>query len=181
MASTDLKLEDCGSLPKPGPIGRLVRLGFAYLCLYYVSSLWAVRGDLLTETDHVRPLIWNGLLIGLFLVNYVINIGFSRDWKKRPAVVSALLFFSVGVFGYLQSGSFETEHLAQVIYYWEIYVFVHLGLAFLIAAIIATPGCEMRALHHLFSRVTGVQTQQHVCPIGPLGAIDRWENMRKRS
>jgi len=28
MATTDLKLEEPGSLPKPGPIGRFVRFAF---------------------------------------------------------------------------------------------------------------------------------------------------------
>ena len=38
-----------------------------------------------------------------------------------------------------------------------------------------TPGCEMRAFHDLFSRLTGIQTKEHYCPVGPLHPIDQWE------
>ncbi len=81
MATTDLKLSAPGGIPKPGPIGRLLRLGLGALCLYYVFRLANVWGALLTTEGHIRPLLWNGILPGLFLVSYVVNIGFSRSWK----------------------------------------------------------------------------------------------------
>ena len=56
-----------------------------------------------------------------------------------------------------------TALLARVIWVWELYVFVHLGTAFLIAGVIGTPGCEMRAFHDLYSRLTGVPTKEHCC------------------
>lgn len=175
MATTDLKLENCGTLPKPGPVGRLVRLGFGFLCLYYVYGLWTVRGDLMTNTGSIRPLLWNGIIFGLFLVSYVINIGFSRAWKKWPAFISAALLLTAGGIGYLQSGSIETPLLAHAIHTWAFYVFVHLGVSFVVAAFIRTPGCEMRAFHHLYSLVTGNPTKEHHCPVGPLTPIDTWE------
>jgi len=97
MATTDLKLDEPGSLPRPGPIGRLVRLA--------LGALWL----------------------------------------------------------------------------WEFYVFADLGSAFVLAAIIGTPGCEMRALHDLYSRLTGNPTKEHYCPIGPLHPIDQWEAHRDQS
>lgn len=178
MATTDLKLEERGTLPKPGPIGRLVRLGLGLLCLYYVYGLWLVRGDLMTDTGSIRPLLWNGVIFGLFLVSYVVNIGFSRDWKKWPAIISAIILFAVGGIGYLQSGSIETPLLAQAILVWELYVFMHLGVSFVVAAMVRTPGCEMRAFHHLYSLATGNPTKEHHCPVGPLQPIDNWEAKR---
>ena len=65
--------------------------------------------------------------------------------------------------------------LAWSIWSWELYIFAHLGTAFLIASLIGTPGCEMRAFHDLFSRVTGIATKEHACPVGPLRPIDDWE------
>ena len=179
MATTDLKLDEPGTLPRPGPIGRLVRLVFAALCLYYVYGLITVSGGLLTSDGSVRPLLWNGIVPGLFLVSYVVNIGFSRAWKKWPAVVSALALGTVALIGYLESGSVETAALARLIWVWELYVFGHLGAAFLIAAVIGTPGCEMRAIHDLYSRITGTPTKEHYCPVGPLHPIDQWEARRR--
>ena len=78
MATTDLRLDEPGSLPKPGPVGRLARLAFGLFCAWYVKGLIEVTDSLVTSDGHVRTLIWNGILPGLFLVSYVINIGFSR-------------------------------------------------------------------------------------------------------
>ena len=49
------------------------------------------------------PVVWNGVLLGLFLVSYVVNIGYSRAWKKRPAAVSAVVFAGIALFGYVNA------------------------------------------------------------------------------
>ena len=175
MATTDLKLDEPGSLPRPGPIGRLVRLGFGFLSLYYIYGLLQVTDILIDNNGHIRAVIWNGIFFGLFLVSYVVNIGFSRAWKKWPAVVSAAALAIAAGVGYGMAGAVETTLLARSIWVWELYIFSHLGLAFLIAAVIGNPGCEMRAFHDSYSRLTGVATKEHVCPVGPLHPIDQWE------
>jgi hypothetical protein len=108
MATTDLKLDEPGSLPKPGPVGRVVRLVFGLLCMWFVSELMAVPGSLIASNGHVLPLVWNGILPGLFLISYVINIGFSRSWGKMPAIVSAALLAVTALASYLSSGTVET-------------------------------------------------------------------------
>jgi len=153
----------------------MARFGFGLLCLWYVYDLAQVWGDFWTTDGNIRPGIWNGILIGLFLVSYVVNIGYSRAWKKWPAIFSAMVFAAIAAFGYIAAGNIETEWLAQAIWLWEFYVFSHLGLAFLIAGVIGTPGCEMRAFHDLYSRITGNTTKEHYCPVGPLHSIDQWE------
>jgi len=178
MATTDLKLEDCGSLPKPGPVGRLMRLAFGMLCLAFVNGLLDLEGDLLSENGRVKSLLWNGIILCLFLVSYVVNIGYSLNWKKRPAIVSATLLAVVGGIGYLQAGTFDTILLARTLFIWEFYVMAHLGLSFVLAALIRTPGCEMRAIPHLISLITGGESKEHVCPVGPLGPVDDWEAKR---
>jgi hypothetical protein len=175
MATTDLKLDEPGSLPRPGPFGRIIRLAFGALCLWYLISLIQVAGNPLNSDGHLKTIVWNGIIIGLFLVSYVVNIGFSKAWKKWPAVISAGVFLIFAAFGYITRGSIETRLLAQVIWGWELYVFSHLGLAFIISGLISSAGCEMRAFHHLYSRLTGVPTKEHYCPIGPLHSIDQWE------
>jgi hypothetical protein len=51
------------------------------MCLSYVASLLQVSDSLLGSGGHIRPIVWNGVVAGLILINYVINIGFSRSWK----------------------------------------------------------------------------------------------------
>lgn len=181
MATTDLRLDEPGSLPRPGPVGRIVRLLFGFLCLWYVNGLIDVTADLHAADDRISSIIWNGVLPGLFLISYVINIGFSQAWKKWPAMVSVCIFLAIGVLGYFNEGTFQTGLLARVIWSWELYLFLHLGIAFVVSGVIATPGCEMRAFHDLYSRLTGVPTKEHYCPVGPLHPIDRWEAGRSRN
>ena len=178
MATTDLKLDDAGSLPRPGPLGRIVRLGFGVLCLWFVVGLIKMSGSLLGVDGHIRSIVWNGVVLGLFLISYVINIGFSRSWKKWPAFVSGAVFLVVAGLGYSTEGTFESGLLARVVWSWELYVFSHLGIAFILAGGIGTPGCEMRAFHDLYSRLTGIPTKEHYCPVGPLHPIDQWESAR---
>ena len=178
MATTDLKLDEPDTLIPPGPVGRSVRLLFGALCIWYAIGLVAVQASPLDQQGHVRELIWNGVLPGLFLVSYVINIGFSRAWKKWPAIASAGVFLVLAAFGMLSAGSAETELLARTVWIWLFYLSIHLGLSFLLSAALGTPGCEMRAFHDLYSRLSGNPTKEHYCPVGPLSAIDRWEASR---
>ena len=181
MASTDLKLDEPGALPKPGPIGRIVRIVFGLLCVSYVTSLFAVWDNLIADDGHIRSAVWNGVIPGLFLISYIVNIGYSRAWGKRPAMVSAVAIAAMAGIGFVLHGRIETEILAQTLWVWEVYAFGHLGLAFLVSGLIGTPGCEMRAFHDLYSRVSGMPTKEHFCPIGPLHPIDQWEARRKVS
>ena len=178
MATTDLILDEPGSLPRPGPIGRAVRLALGLLCLWYVFGLIQVSASLIGSNGHIRPVVWNGIIFGLFLVSYIINIGYSRSWKKWPAFVSAGVFLIIAGIGYLTDGTIETQLLARVVWSWDLYLFSHLGVAFMISAVIGTPGCEMRAFHDLFSSLTGTPTKEHYCPVGPLHPIDQWEAHR---
>lgn len=175
MATTDLRLDEAGTLPRSGPVGRLVRLAFGAWCLYYVWALLYVQSDLLTAQGQIRPLLWNGILPALFLISYVVNIGYSRAWKKWPAVVSAGFLIAAAGMSKLILGTFESAISASVFFAWLVYLFGHLGAAFMLSALLGTPGCEMRAFHDLYRKLTGRVVKEHICPIGPLGSIDRWE------
>ena len=180
MASTDLKLDEPDSLPKPGPAGRLVRLALGALSIWYVVNLLQYSDDLISPAGNVRPIVWNGIVPALFIISYVVNIGYSRAWKKWPAIASAVVIGGVAVVGYQMTGNAETMLLARTIWASELYIFGHLGISFVIAAVIGTPGCEMRAMHDLYSRITGTPTKEHYCPVGPLHPIDQWEAQRSR-
>jgi len=178
MTTTDLKLDAPGTLPKPGPVGRVARLTFSILCSWYVVELIEVAGNLFDSHGNIRTVVWNGILPGLLLVSYIINIGYSRAWEKMPAIISGGVFLVLAGAGYATSGTVESALLARSVWLWEIYLFTHLGVSFLLSAVIGTPGCEMRALHDAWSKLSGNPTKEHYCPVGPLNAIDQWEAQR---
>ena len=180
MATTDLKLDEQGTLTRPGPVGRLVRFAFGLLCLYYVYILWTVRDVLVLTDGSIRPLLWSGIVFGLILVSYVVNIGFSQSWKKWPAIVSVVLLLGAAGVNYFVSGNIEGQITAVILHLWLLYIFCHLGHAFILSTIIGTPGCEMRAFHHLYTVITGNPTKEHYCPVGPLHPIDQWEAARRK-
>lgn len=46
-----------------------------------------------------------------------------------------------------------------------------------LAGILATPGCEMRAIPHLWGLLTGNRIREHYCP-GFFDNLDRWDRGR---
>lgn len=63
---------------------------------------------------------------------------------------------------------------------WLGYFYGHLGVSFLLAAAIGTPGCEMRSIPELIGRARGTPSHEHRCPVGFLARIDEWERGRMR-
>ena len=114
MSTTDLKLDECGTLPRPGPLGRLYRLGMTFIVLRFaVFEIWDDRVLLTSGDFEPYGLIWNISLFGLFLISYVINIGFSRHWKKWPALVSAVLLGGLALFDYGTTGDWTGQAFGQ--------------------------------------------------------------------
>lgn len=69
----ELKLDEPGTLPPPGPIGRLVRLGWAVFLLLAAYSIWTGRDALAGRAFPIQPLWWLGSLLLLNVFPYVIN------------------------------------------------------------------------------------------------------------
>ena len=90
--------------------------------------------------------------------------------------MSLLLLGGAALYGQLATGAFESFTTAVIFGAWLLYIFTHLRIAILIAGIIGSPGCEMRAFHNLYTRITGTPTKEHYCPVGPLHPIDQWES-----
>ena len=74
----------------------------------------------------------------------------------------------------------EVDHplFGAALWAWLVYFFAHLGVSFILSAIIATPGCEMRAIPHLFGKISGRAVAEHHCPASFITGIDAWESKR---
>ncbi|MDD9891479.1 MAG: hypothetical protein OXU66_15650 [Gammaproteobacteria bacterium] len=174
-----LDLVDQGSLTRPGLIGRFVRLSLGIACLYGLWELIAVAPFFIERPIELLPNLSFMILVVLCIFNYVVNIGFSKDWNRYPVFVSVLIFTVIAAASYLVSGTPSSMLLGGSMVLWMAYFYAHLGISFVLAAILATPGCEMRAIPELFGRLTNRDTKEHHCPSSIISGIDRWEASRK--
>ena len=178
---------DSGTLVIPGRIGRIVRLGLgvALLKLFYDLLRFEVlmdRGDTGLTSSQAPDQVWFwALVFWLFwILPFVVNIGFGVNWRRWPQwVVLASAAIAVGA-SLLSEGTIWSESLGWVLLIWLLYESLHLGLSFILSAFLATPGCEMRALPHLWALSTGRQASEHFCPSGLLDSLDRWEAGRPK-
>jgi hypothetical protein len=176
--SDPLDLVEAGSLARPGPIGRLVRLALGVGCLY-------VFGEILyyAEWTTTQPFSSLDNRFLLFLApacvfNYVVNIGFTRNWAQWPLIFSLVALAIAAGTAYAVSGSFDSPVFGVPLNLWLAYFYVHLGVSFVLSALIATPGCEMRAIPEFIGRVSGRASEEHHCPAGFITQLDEWEQRR---
>jgi hypothetical protein len=177
--SDALELVEAGSLVPPGPVGRIVRLALGVGCLWAVwqviHSIEAVVAAPITATAH-PSLAWL-MAMALWIINYVVNIGFSKSWGRRPAYLSLAVYVVLALVAWAATGNANSPILGLLLFAWLVYFYGHLGLSFVLAALLGTPGCEMRAIPELIGHMTGRASAQHHCP-GFIANIDAWERRR---
>ena len=139
------RFDEPGTIARPGPIGRLVRLSLGALCLWLVWQL-VTRSD---TPDLYNTSFWVMAAFGLMLAPYVVNIGFGVKWGAWPRIASVVAILGAAVFGFVMSGAVLSMALWATVAIWMVYIYGHLGISFVLSAILATPGCEMRAIAHL--------------------------------
>lgn len=168
------RFDEPGTIRKPGPIGRVVRLILGALCLWLVWQL-ATQSD---TADLYNPSFWVFAAFGLVLAPYVVNIGFGVKWGAWPRVVTVVVVLAAAAFGVASTRSILSTPVWVTITVWMAYIYGHLGVSFVLSAILATPGCEMRAIPHLLGIVLRNEAREHYCP-GFIEHIDEWERYRR--
>lgn len=164
-----------GSLKKPGPIGRSLRLLLGLLCLFALWEISRIASLLIADPVHLLPNLSLMLLPVLCIFNYVVNIGFSGEWKHFPIIIVLVVLGLFALGGFLVTGNASTALLGVAMLSWLVYFYAHLGTSFLLAALLATPGCEMRSIPQLLGKITHRKIQQHRCPVSLISGIDDWE------
>jgi len=177
-----LDLVEPGSLEKPGLIGRTVRLMLGILCLYGLYELIRIAPDFLYDPIGLLPGLSLMILAAVCIFNYVVNIGFSQNWKRFPLLISLVVIGINALLSYLVEGTPNSPLLGIPILLWLGYFFTHLGISFILASALGTPGCEMRAIPQLIGKVTHRESKEHHCPVSIISGIDNWEKQHfKRS
>jgi hypothetical protein len=167
-----------GSLPAPGPLGRIIRIGAGgWLLMTLVTLLTNYRILFAGETVPSHWTFWVFVLIALQITPYVVNIGLGKNWRRKPQFFVVAMSGILLVVDFIVFGTAWAPPLGLFLGLWLMYFSGHLGLSFVVSALLSTPGCEMRSLPDLRSRLFGGASVEHYCP-GPLDAIDRWERKR---
>ena len=178
---TETHFEEPGSLRKPGVVGRIVRLLFGVILL---QALWQMLTDGASMVSlSVAPRGWSFwffVAIAFHITPYVVNIGFSRNWRRKPQVFIAAAAGALIAVDFAVYGTWWAPPLGTFVWIWLVYFSAHLGFSFVLSTILGTPGCEMRAIPHLWTILSGRSTKEHYCP-GPFDGIDKWEVDRKRA
>ncbi|RMH12407.1 MAG: hypothetical protein D6701_13555 [Gemmatimonadetes bacterium] len=165
-----------GALPRPRWIGRGVRLLLGLWCLSLAAQIVTGADGIVWEgaLAHSRAW-WFVIAIALYVFPDVLNIGWGiRIPRRRLLGVLAAVGAAAAGAGWLVAGSPVAWPLGGLVWAWTLYTFGHLGAAFVVATLLATPGCEMRSLPELWARLRGRPTREHYCP-GFISAIDRLE------
>ncbi len=160
---------------RPGPLGRAIRagLGLATLSLF-LDLLTGWRAGLWGGAVPVRDVgFW--VLVGLALwgTSYVFNIALGLSWgqRTRTGVVAGAAL--AGLIGAIAGAGFPNAVFGVYLWVWFAAFTGLLGSAFLLAAALGTPGCEMRSFVHAFALLRGGDVSTVVCP----GGIDRLDHI----
>ncbi len=168
-----------GSLKKPLIVGRLVRFSLGVLMLYGVYQTSLGWPYILENGFPVGSIsLWVATAFAFWIIPPVINIGFSLNTGRLSQWIIAGVSLVLGAYHYFAEGVVMGYALGVFTVAWVYYWLVHLGFSLFLAAVIATPGCEMRSIPHLWTLITGRATKEHYCP-GFFDGLDRWERERR--
>jgi len=170
---TEYRFDKFGTLPQPGLIGRLIRILLGLLSLYFIYSM-IIYGVEVIHSLSSNLVTWFVLTFAILTVSHVVNIGFGRNWRTKPQTYLIWVLMISIMISLIQEDQVLGWIAVYSLYVFLFYFYIHLGISLVISSIIATPGCEMRSIPHLYTLISGNKTREHFCP-GFLDNVDRWE------
>ena len=142
-----------------GPIGRGLRLIMALLYLFFISPVTALRPGGVINVGDLN--LWIGLAVTFLFADEVVNHGLRRDFGLWPRYALLVLLF-LGSFGAYLINSVWWGEIVSVVAAAEILLIMgYTGISFVVAAALAVPGCEMRAVPQLVARLRGNPLTEH--------------------
>ena len=134
------KFERPGTLPKPGPIGRAVRIlgGILFLGLFILTV--TSYTEIVSSDVPTFWFFWSGVAFSILVFSHQVNLGFNRICGWWPQVIVVLLAVAAVVFNLLQDGSFWGPPLGLLVFLLLALVTGQIGLSLILAASLAVPG-----------------------------------------
>lgn len=136
------EFEKEGSYPRPGLIGRMIRMAAGVMILYLtIPGVVFHYDDVIRFGWNIAILGWiPGFLISVHLLPVVIDRGFGVCWGRRSQAVFGLLFLAFLAIDLLVYGNLWAPPLGVLVVLTTALVLGFLGLSFLVAGLFATPG-----------------------------------------
>ncbi|MEE9173783.1 MAG: hypothetical protein V3U30_02265 [Thermoplasmata archaeon] len=173
-----------GTLVRPGPWGRVGRLVIGGLQVS-ATTLALLYANIFLQPEKAFQInlfvpIYIGIssVIALRWLSYMVNIAFRVTWGGRLywvllGLVALTLVLSLALFGAVWAPPFSL-----LVFLVILYTTGHLGVSHVLAAILATPGCEMRSIPHLIGILRRRDVEEHFCP-GAWTQFDEREARRR--
>lgn len=167
--------EDADDLATPGFLGRAIRFS---LGVFTLTLLDGPTGPLGAAAAARFPVTSGGFWIAIAALTvvtpWVVNELLGKDWGVRPSIVAWLGAALAAAAGWGLTGGPLAWPLGVYLAAWTTVFVVLLAPAFILAALLGTPGCEMRSYAHLKARLTGGDPGAVTCP----GGIDFLDHVR---
>jgi len=167
-----------GVLPKPEWLGRGFRLGVGIVFLLSAFSVARNFQSLVFSEPLAGSFgLWVLAPVLFWSMSEVIDLGLMVHWGRKAQLVVLILAAASIAIDYLFYRRFWAPPLGLLFCVWCLLIAIPLGLALVLAAIMGTPGCEMRTYAALLARLRGQSASEHYCP-GGIDFIDRWQAQR---
>ncbi|GIU92793.1 MAG: hypothetical protein KatS3mg011_1699 [Acidimicrobiia bacterium] len=129
-----------GSLPRPGPLGRLLRLVLAAVAgVGALAGVEAVR----SVPPGTRPptlLLAGVALLAGWMLPHLTDMGFGRRWGNRVRVAAAVLAGVLAVVDLVAFGEWWAPPLAWYLVVLIVAVFGWFAVSLAVAGVAAVPG-----------------------------------------
>lgn len=167
-----------GALPKPGWLGRGIRFVLGALLLESAFSIGRAFHPLVyTQAVPNNIVLWVLVVVLFFSMREVIDLGLGVLWGQKAQVVTLVLAGMAIATDFIFYGRLWAPPLGILFTVWFLLIAIPLGIALVLAAVLGTPGCEMRSYAALIAKLQGHSALEHYCP-GGIDFIDRWNAHR---
>ncbi len=175
-----LQDRDTITLPRTGPVSRLVRVLYGAV-MAWLAFEWLEAG--LTwfseSTTPANPWIWVVTGLAIYYGLYQLPASsFGAPWGRRVVSIFVTLLAAAAVTALLTQGELWAPPLTWLLYGLDVGLVIVATIAFLVAVVLGTPGCEMGGLAELIRRLRGdsnAEGPEAMWCIGGLHRVDEWE------
>ncbi len=179
MISQGGKVAMSETFETPRLIGRTVRLLLGIYILYgLIFGILPAFPEFLNVGFPMDPNVYIGLIVSFYFLNDVVNGGLNRHWGRWPQLVALLVTGLAVALSLSFYGAVWGPPLGLVMFPFTVFMYGYIGTAFVLATILATPGCETSSFRHLISRFRGRELEAAACS-ALLERMDAWEAQRQ--